>query len=327
MVSWAEVKDSMETALNMVQGNPVLDTFARGAIESIPGAGNILIKFYDKYAETDAEDTTLDVSNALNTMNKMNEEMFGDFCKRLENNSEQILGNRNYLKQLTSDTAKILEKLDTANKKLEGVEHKLGSIEEKLTQLYTEGQKQLETSKITESMFLKIEQRDKEITLLREQLSKQGKNSFNVDYYFKQSQAYYYAKKYEKSIEIIDTILLENPDHTSSLNLKGLALLDLGKTEAARMYFEKALETNPDDFMIAYNLGTVLQDLGKHEMATNYFIKALQKRPMTKGYVRLAESLITLGKNDLAQEYLRKGISFHPKSTELEALLEKASSK
>ena len=56
LVSWAEIKDSMQTALNMVQGNPVLDTFARGAIESIPGAGNILIKFYNKYAETSAEE-------------------------------------------------------------------------------------------------------------------------------------------------------------------------------------------------------------------------------------------------------------------------------
>ena len=316
----------MQTALNMVQGNPVLDTFARGAIESIPGAGTILIKFYDKYAETNAEDATLDVSNVLKTMNKMNEEMFADFCKRLENNSEQILENKNYLRNLASDTAKILEKLDVTNKKLEGVNDKLESIEEKLTQLYTEGQKQLETSKITESMLIKIEQRDREITALREQLSKQGKNSFNVDYYFKQSQAYYYAKKYEKSIEIADSILLEMPDHTSSLNLKGLSLLELGKTESARIYFEKALETNPDDFMVAYNLGTLLQDLGKHELASNYFIKTLQRRPMTKGYVRLAKSLMVLGKNDLAQEYLRKGLSFHPKSGELEALLEKASS-
>ena len=327
MVSWAEVKDSMQIALNMVQGNPVLDTFARGAIESIPGAGNILIKFYDKYAETNAEDATLDVSNVLSAMNKMNEEMFGDFCKRLENNSEQILENRNYLKQITSDTLKILEKLEAANKKLDVVENKLDSIEEKLMQLYAEGQKQLEASKITESMFLKIEQRDKEITSLRKQLSEHGKISFNFDYYFKQSQAYYYAKKYEKSIEIADAILLEKPDHTSSLNLKGLSLLEIGKPESARSYFEKALEIKPDEFMIAYNLGTVLQDLEKHDLAVNYFIRALERRPMTKGYVRLARSLIILGKNEMAQEYLRKGISFHPKSVELEAMLKKASSK
>ena len=327
MVSWTEVKDSMQTAVNMVQGNPILDTFARGAIESIPGAGNILIKFYDKYAETNAEEATIDISNALKTMNKMNEEMFTDFCKRLQNNSEQVLENKTYLKQLISDTSKILEKLDTANKKLEGVETKLESIEEKLSELYTEGQKQLEAAKITESMFLKIEQRDREITLLRKQLSEQGKNSFNVNYYFKQSQAYYYAKKYEKSIEIADAILLEKPNHTSSLNLKGLSLLGMGKTKSARPYFEKALETNPEDFMIAYNLGTVFQDLKKHELAADYFIKALQKRPMTKGYIRLAESLIILNKKDQAKEHLRKGLSFHPKSAELQAMLEKASTK
>ena len=310
----------------MVQGDPVLDTFARGAIESIPGAGNILIKFYDKYAETNAEDTTQDVSNVLSIMNKMNEEMFGDFCKRLENNSEQILENKKYLRQLTSNTAKIIEKLDVANQKLEGVENKLDTIEEKLSQLYTEGQKQLENSKITESMFLKIEQRDKEITSLRKQLSEQGKNLFNVDYYFKQAQAYYYAKKYEKSIEIADSILLEKPNHTSSLNLKGLSLVEMGKIELARSYFEKALKTNPNDFMIAYNLGTVMQDLGKYELAVDHFIKALERRPMIKGYLCLGESLIILGKNDLALEYLRKVLTFHPKNIELKTLFEKAAS-
>ena len=60
MVSWTEVKDSMQTAVNKVQGNPIIDTFTRGAIESIPGAGNILIKFYDKYTETNAEKVMLE---------------------------------------------------------------------------------------------------------------------------------------------------------------------------------------------------------------------------------------------------------------------------
>ena len=50
----------MQTAVNMVQGNPIIDTFTRGAIESIPGAGNILIKFYDKYTETNAEKVMLE---------------------------------------------------------------------------------------------------------------------------------------------------------------------------------------------------------------------------------------------------------------------------
>lgn len=314
----------MQTAINMVQGNPILDTFARGAIEAIPGAGSILIKFYDKYAESNAEDTTVDITNTLNTMNQMNEKMFGEFCQRLENNSEQILQNRNYLKQLVVDTSKILNKLDSANKKLDVVEDKLDTIEQKLALLYLEGQKQLTASKITDSILQKIEVRDQQITLLRKQLAEQGKSSFNVDYYFKQSQAYYYAKKYEKSIEIVDSVLLEKPGHIRALNLKGLSLLKIGKLDLAKSYFEKALNLDPDDFMIAYNLGTVLQESGNHELATEYFIKALQKRPMLQGYLHLGNSLCFLGKYDLAQEYLNKGLQHHPKNAELEALLQKA---
>jgi predicted RNase H-like nuclease (RuvC/YqgF family) len=166
----------------MVQGNPILDTFARGAIESIPVAGSILIKFYDKYSETNAIDASSDLTETLKTMNQMNEQMFMDFCNRLQNSNDEILKNRNYLKKLVTDTSKILSKIDNTNKKLDNVDEKLIRIEQRLVDLYHEGEKQLTAEKITDVMFQRIEERDQQIAILKTQLEDLGKNpSFNAD--------------------------------------------------------------------------------------------------------------------------------------------------
>ena len=325
MVNWSEIKDSLETALNMVQGNPVLDTFARGALESIPVAGSILIKFYDKYSDTNPEDATVDLTETLKTMNQMNEKLFKEFCKRLQNNTDEILENRTFLKKLVTDTSKILTKLDDTNTKLDNVDEKLIRIEQRLIDLYSEGEKQLTAKKITDTMFQKIEERDQQISTLKKQLEDLGHNpSFNADYHFKQAQAYYYARKYEKSIEIADNILLEKPEHVLTLNIKGLSLSELGKLDSAKQYFEKALKLKPDDFMIAYNMGIALHESKNHELAVEYLKKALKIRPMRNGYLILFESLYALERYGEAMNYMKKILEWHPKDEEILQLLRKA---
>jgi tetratricopeptide (TPR) repeat protein len=62
----------------------------------------------------------------------------------------------------------------------------------------------------------------------------------------KRATAYYLAGNLEKSLADCDEVMKRNPVHFGALSGYGLIYLQLGKTEKALPYFEKALDVNPN---------------------------------------------------------------------------------
>lgn len=77
---------------------------------------------------------------------------------------------------------------------------------------------------------------------------------------------------YDKSLEI-------NPQDTSTLNNKGVALSDLKEYQQALKSFDKVIEIDPQDAAAWHNKGVMLDKLGKHREALEYFDKALKVDP------------------------------------------------
>lgn len=77
-------------------------------------------------------------------------------------------------------------------------------------------------------------------------------------------------KKYEASLESINSAINIDSSFCSSLALKGVVLRELGKFADAKTVYLQAIECNPDDIASIYNLG-VLADLYLHDATTALF--------------------------------------------------------
>lgn len=64
-----------------------------------------------------------------------------------------------------------------------------------------------------------------------------------IDHLIGKSEAAYYAAEYDKSIDILKSILALNPDYTTALNNLGLAWKEKGEYDKAIEYYEKALKS------------------------------------------------------------------------------------
>lgn len=109
------IKEKVTNAITYVQENPVLDAVATSALESIPVAGNILLKMYENSRDT-PEDKTEQILQLLKEMEQMNDEKLEKFCSGLEENKELILENQDYLKKISQDTSIIIDKIDSMQK-------------------------------------------------------------------------------------------------------------------------------------------------------------------------------------------------------------------
>jgi len=72
------IKEKVTNAITYVQENPVLDAVATSALESIPVAGNILLKMYENSRDT-PEDKTEQILQLLKEMEQMNDEKLEKF--------------------------------------------------------------------------------------------------------------------------------------------------------------------------------------------------------------------------------------------------------
>jgi tetratricopeptide (TPR) repeat protein len=62
----------------------------------------------------------------------------------------------------------------------------------------------------------------------------------------KRATAYYIAGDFEKSLTDCDEVMKRNPGHFGALSGYGLIYLQMGKTDEALSYFERALAVNPN---------------------------------------------------------------------------------
>jgi len=118
LVDWKNVKNNLKRIIDVVQSNPILDELAQSGINMIPYAGSVLVNYYNKYKDSKDVDVRQDILNTLNVMNSMDTKMLESFCKRIENNTDEILKNRKFLVTLLDNTTEILKEQKITNIKL-----------------------------------------------------------------------------------------------------------------------------------------------------------------------------------------------------------------
>jgi len=73
---------------------------------------------------------------------------------------------------------------------------------------------------------------------------------------------------------LFDKALAINPDHASTLNNRGNALLDLKRHAEALESYDRAIELDPDYAKAHYNRGIALLDLERQEQSQeSYYVK------------------------------------------------------
>lgn len=108
----------------------------------------------------------------------------------------------------------------------------------------------------------------------------------NIEAELSGPREYYEAKRYSKSIEGLDLLLIAHPAHPAILYRLGLSYAQVGRIEEALAAWEAALVSDPEmgaarlDLVRArYNRGKFYFREKKYEQAMDEFAKALEAEP------------------------------------------------
>ena len=111
---------------------------------------------------------------------------------------------------------------------------------------------------------------------------------------------------YKKAIEI-------KPKYHTAWNNLGISLSTLGRKEEAIVSYEKAIEIKPDDHETWYNRGNSLGDLGREEEAIASYEKAIEIKPdKHQAWNNRGFSLSELGRKEEAITSYKKAIEIKP---------------
>ena len=80
--------------------------------------------------------------------------------------------------------------------------------------------------------------------------------------------------QFKLALSKVQPLILSFPTDVILLNIKGVALANLGKLEYSKITYEKAIRMKPDYVEAHNNLGTILKAMGKLENALSSFLKA-----------------------------------------------------
>jgi tetratricopeptide (TPR) repeat protein len=281
LVSWDEklatIKDALlkfKEGVDYVQGNPVLNRAARTALSLVP-AGNVLVEYWDSYADSKTDDPTDQIVETLKTMEQMDEARLEEFSKELKSSRDEILHNRGYLKTLVDQSSKILYELSSMKEQMVVMQK---NQEMMLRRLGIETQiKPGQEVNVSEQQLKDLDDRDREIERLRAELEKRNQApELDIDYVIKNGNAHYYAGEYDEAIVLYDLVLKVDPRQADALNNKGLALNNLGRCEEAVFWLDRVLKIDPKDVAALNNKGLALTGLGRYEDAISWFDKALK---------------------------------------------------
>lgn len=126
---------------------------------------------------------------------------------------------------------------------------------------------------------------------------------------------YFNLENYEGALEYADKALeLGAKSNAHNLwDLKGIALIGLGRSDEAINCFDKALKLKPNSALLLNNKANAFFKLGKNEEAMEYVYKGLKidsKLPML--WVTKGEIYRDLGKNEEALEHFDKALKLDP---------------
>ena len=131
--------------------------------------------------------------------------------------------------------------------------------------------------------------------------------------YFYLGTSSYYRELYEKAIADYDKAIEINPDLDQAWNNRGVALANLGRSEAAIADYDKAIEINPDLDQAWNNRGVALANLGRSETAIADYDKAIEINPdLYQAWYNSGNALGNLGKYEKAITSYDKAIEINP---------------
>lgn len=107
----------------------------------------------------------------------------------------------------------------------------------------------------------------------------------------------------DRTGELLEAILQQNPDHLRALYFRGVTLQHLGDAEASLPYLEKVVQQRPDDGAAWYLLGVTRQRLGQPAEAA--LLEAIARKPyLSSAYYKLSQLAMLAGDTAKAGEYL-----------------------
>jgi tetratricopeptide (TPR) repeat protein len=117
----------------------------------------------------------------------------------------------------------------------------------------------------------------------------------------------------DKALETLDKGLELQTKNAAAIRLKGLALFNLKRYEAAAEQFRHALKLDPTLYKARIKLGSAYYHLGKFSSALAVLDEALMQRPDDpRALVKKANTLVALNNNVEALALLDKALKFSP---------------
>jgi len=248
------------------------------ALTLVPVGGTILAKYWNKYGESRQTNPKQDVLNALEQMNRMDENRLESFCRMIEHNTREILSNQEKLNNLVSLQKEILDGIGEIKKDTTKIKTTVEQNQEYLIELRGDVKTIIQQLGIADSVssdkhiaipkkiLEQLKQKDVEIKRITKELEEMNqKPEIDVDYLLKEGNLYYYNKEYEKAIGFYESVLKKNLKHVDALSNKGAALDELGKHQQAIEWYDKALEIDPKHVYALSNKGLAQRLLKKSE--------------------------------------------------------------
>ncbi len=110
-----------------------------------------------------------------------------------------------------------------------------------------------------------------------------------------------------QALEILSSILDEQPENVRALYTSGVITFHLGQTEDAQRFFSKTVEIDPNDAYAVYFLGQTHLQLQQFEQAQKWLLQSIDLDPyLTSGYWAGSQTARRLGDTDLAEDLVAK---------------------
>ncbi len=127
--------------------------------------------------------------------------------------------------------------------------------------------------------------------------------------------------EYDLTVEYADTAAKYSRNLSDVQNLKGLALISLGKIDEASATFNTVLRKYPNDVNARFGLAEIDLYNGSLKAAERRYLDAL-KRDSNNRKALLSLALVTAeeGKNDVAERYVNQALEYHSGEAEVHYL-------
>ena len=239
---WTDVKNRVNSAIEVINENTVIDAFSKSAINSIPVVGVIFVKLYEKSLLND-EQKTQQLLNIFNSINQFDEDGIEEFCRILQKYRTEIIDDSQYLQKLSDDPRYLFIHPP-----------------------------QIKTTVSQTSLISDVETVPDTISGIKES----PKNASEI---YEVGVSLFMDKKYEDAAKKFDQVTKLESGFTDAIRFKGRSLAALNRHQAALFYFDKVLQSSSDDIVVLFLKSQSLLSLGDSDGAVVCYDQILKLQP------------------------------------------------